>query len=338
MEMNDVHSEVAYSIIENISNNLKGVYERVGEIDTLTIDESIGQGTIRCVQLQPGIQVVSLQMSLLEDITLSMDDLLTESLQFYYCHEGNVEHHFKEKSLTHPLDQYQTAIVHSILGYDSEILIPKEVTVDVHITLVNKNVLFDKFQNVENYFGTSLLDLLDSIDYAHQYIHLGHLNLKIAAQLRLISYNTTENRISQTLVNKGRYYIILAKQIAQFYSDKSTTQNTSGLLKKELQQITSLSEAIKEKPEVQYSLKKLCIASGLSPAKLQEGFKFMFDRTVSDFIKTTRLEKAAYLITTTDLSISEIVYNIGLTSRSYFCKIFKSKYHYSPKEYRKKSS
>ncbi|WP_299212224.1 AraC family transcriptional regulator [uncultured Dokdonia sp.] len=335
--MNDVKNYVGYSAIEKISSNLKGTCERVGEIDILTIDESIGQGTVRCVQLQPGIQIISLQVSLLEDTRVCIDDLLTESLQFYYCHEGNIAHHFKEKTLTHSLDQYQTAIVRSIIGYDGEVLIPKDVETDIHITLVNKNVLFDTFQKVENYFGTSLLDLLDSIDYAHQYIHLGHLNLKIAAQLRLISYDTTENKISQQLVNKGRYYIILAKQIAQFHSEKSTVKNTSGLLKKELQQITSLSEAIKENPEVQYSLKKLCLASGLSPAKLQEGFKFMFDRTVSDFIKTTRLEKAASLIVTTDLSISEIVYNIGLTSRSYFCKIFKSKYHYSPKEYRKKS-
>ena len=33
---------------------------------------------------------------------------------------------------------------------------------------------------------------------------------------------------------------------------------------------------------------------------------------------------AEELIKTTDLNISEIVYTVGLTSRSYFCKIFKS--------------
>jgi AraC-like DNA-binding protein len=60
----------------------------------------------------------------------------------------------------------------------------------------------------------------------------------------------------------------------------------------------------------------------------------MHGRTVSDFVRNVRLEKAEDLIKNTDLNISEVVYSIGLTSRSYFCKIFKKKYDCSPKEYK----
>ena len=73
--------------------------------------------------------------------------------------------------------------------------------------------------------------------------------------------------------------------------------------------------------------------SGLSPFKLQEGFKTTHGRTVADFIRNVRLEKAEELIKTTDLNISEIVYTIGLSSSSYFSKIFKLKYNCSPKDY-----
>jgi AraC family transcriptional regulator, transcriptional activator for feuABC-ybbA operon len=71
----------------------------------------------------------------------------------------------------------------------------------------------------------------------------------------------------------------------------------------------------------------------MSPCKLQEGFKMLHDRTVSDFIRNVRLEKAEELISHSDLNISEIVYSIGFTSRSYFAKIFKEKFHCSPKTY-----
>ena len=37
-----------------------------------------------------------------------------------------------------------------------------------------------------------------------------------------------------------------------------------------------------------------------------------------------------------DLNISEIVYTIGFSSRSYFSKIFKEKYNISPNEYKSK--
>ena len=76
----------------------------------------------------------------------------------------------------------------------------------------------------------------------------------------------------------------------------------------------------------------------MSPAKLQEGFKLLHNRTVSDFIRNVRVETAEHLIKTTDLNISEIVYTVGLTSRSYFSKIFKQKYKCSPKYYQDNQS
>ena len=67
---------------------------------------------------------------------------------------------------------------------------------------------------------------------------------------------------------------------------------------------------------------------------LQEGFKLMHGTTVSDYIRAVRVEKAEELIKTSDLNISEVVYSVGFTSRSYFSKIFRQKYNCSPKEYK----
>ena len=72
----------------------------------------------------------------------------------------------------------------------------------------------------------------------------------------------------------------------------------------------------------------------LSAAKLQEGFKALHDRTVADYIRNVRLEEAEHLLKTTDFNISEVVYSVGFLSRSYFSKIFKTKYRCSPKEYK----
>ena len=55
--------------------------------------------------------------------------------------------------------------------------------------------------------------------------------------------------------------------------------------------------------------------------------------TVTKYIRHTRILAAEHVIKTTDLNISEVVYSIGLTSRSYFSKIFKKKYNCSPKDY-----
>jgi AraC-like DNA-binding protein len=49
-----------------------------------------------------------------------------------------------------------------------------------------------------------------------------------------------------------------------------------------------------------------------------------------------RVEKGEELIKTSDMNISQIVYSVGFSSRSYFSKIFRQKYNCSPKEYKEK--
>ncbi|MGY8914689.1 MAG: helix-turn-helix domain-containing protein, partial [Flavobacteriales bacterium] len=129
-------------------------------------------------------------------------------------------------------------------------------------------------------------------------------------------------------------HMILAMEIQQHSDDlESLESNRGSLTKREMEDVHEISEFIKNYPEIQYTLKYLSNKSGLSPAKLQEGFKLMHERTVTDFIRNVRVEAAEHLIKTTDLNISEVVYTVGLTSRSYFSKIFKEKYNCSPKQY-----
>ncbi|WP_323027282.1 AraC family transcriptional regulator [Gelidibacter japonicus] len=90
-----------------------------------------------------------------------------------------------------------------------------------------------------------------------------------------------------------------------------------------------------EDPSENYNLDDISRNSGLSQAKLQEGFKFLYARTVSEYIRHVRLEAARDLMNSTDLNISQIVYTIGFTSRSYFSKIFKEKYDMTPHEFKK---
>lgn len=58
---------------------------------------------------------------------------------------------------------------------------------------------------------------------------------------------------------------------------------------------------------------------------MQEGFKLLHGLTTCDYVKSVRLKKSEELISTTDLTVYEIVYSLGLSSRSYFSKIFKEK-------------
>ena len=54
---------------------------------------------------------------------------------------------------------------------------------------------------------------------------------------------------------------------------------------------------------------------------------------VVEFIRDSRLQKAALYLSQQKLSVTEIMYMVGFTTASYFSKCFKAKYGVSPSEY-----
>ena len=73
---------------------------------------------------------------------------------------------------------------------------------------------------------------------------------------------------------------------------------------------------------------------GLSSVVLNRKFKMIIGETPSVFIRNHRLRKAAMMLKTTDLSVSEIAYLVGFSQAHYFIKCFKELYGDTPKNYR----
>lgn len=80
------------------------------------------------------------------------------------------------------------------------------------------------------------------------------------------------------------------------------------------------------------SLSELSKVTGLNEFKLKNGFRELFDSSVMDFLINFRLEQARELLTNTTKNISEIAYETGYSSPSYFSKAFKKKYGVNPKK------
>lgn len=74
---------------------------------------------------------------------------------------------------------------------------------------------------------------------------------------------------------------------------------------------------------------------GISRTNLFKKIKSLTGFTLTEFIRDLRLKRAAQYLRKTDLSISEIIYQTGFKSRSYFIQCFREKYNALPTEFRK---
>jgi AraC-like DNA-binding protein len=71
----------------------------------------------------------------------------------------------------------------------------------------------------------------------------------------------------------------------------------------------------------------------MSHASLYRKIVDLTGETPVEFIRSVKLNKAADLLATSDLKISEIGYAVGFTTPNYFTRAFRAKFNISPSEY-----
>jgi signal transduction histidine kinase/ligand-binding sensor domain-containing protein/DNA-binding response OmpR family regulator len=72
----------------------------------------------------------------------------------------------------------------------------------------------------------------------------------------------------------------------------------------------------------------------LSKMQLYRKLKTLTGMTPGEFIKHIRIKHAAYLLTTTQMTVSEIFLRTGFNNQSYFFREFRKRYQAAPNEYR----
>jgi AraC-like DNA-binding protein len=78
----------------------------------------------------------------------------------------------------------------------------------------------------------------------------------------------------------------------------------------------------------------LAHAAGLSRAHFSREFRRAFGESPHDYLLTRRLERAAALLRSTDHSVAEICFDVGLQSVGSFTTSFKRTYGVTPTAYR----
>ncbi len=78
----------------------------------------------------------------------------------------------------------------------------------------------------------------------------------------------------------------------------------------------------------------LAAAAALSPAYFSREFKRVYGESPHEYLLTRRLERAASLLRTTNRTVTEIAFSVGLHSLGSFTTSFTRIYGRSPKAYR----
>ncbi|ANW95597.1 transcriptional regulator [Wenyingzhuangia fucanilytica] len=320
--------------VKQIQSVLGGVFkERWGE-HTLTVNNENAFGSIRFIQFDRGVSMFEIDMVFNDEVLLLRDTSLYNPIRFSYCLEGYYEHHFHNTTKRKKVDQFQSVIISGRDGGYTYSYLPKGIKVRTNEIQVLRNKFIGRALNPIDTLNDKLHEVFLDADHENKFSYFGSHNLKLADHINFLSTIKKKGLIKMLLI-ESKVYEILSQHIFQHNQAMSGQTLETSLLKSELKLVRKYAKKIIKTPAVNYSLESISEETGLTQAKLQEGFKLLYNRTVTEYIRHIRLKEARDLMNTTDMNVSEIVYTVGFSSRSYFSKIFKSKFDISPSEYLK---
>ncbi len=329
-----VDAESTAGTVRQIQEVIGGtINERWGE-HTLSVDNGNAKGTIRFITFDWGVSLLEYDITFMDEVILQMDASEYNPIHFAYCLEGYCKHRFgyQDESQIKMLEQFQSVIITSRDGGYNFGYFPKLEKLAINVIQISRKQFLKKRLNNVDELNRKLYEVFLDTDHDRAYAFYGTYDLKLADKIGALRKVKSKGMI-RVMQIEGLVYEILAMHIQDHDKVVLDKRPVTSLLNRELKIVRKMAKLILKDVSKDFSVEMLSIQSGLSQAKLQEGFKALYARTVTEYIRHVRLEQARDYLNTTDMNISEIVYAIGFSSRSYFSKIFKRKFGISPREY-----
>ncbi|MGG8494957.1 helix-turn-helix domain-containing protein [Tenacibaculum sp. TC6] len=323
--------ETVKQLQKAIGGNLS---EHWGEY-VLQVNNEHAFGSITFITFEWGGSLLEYNITFFEDLVLQMDTSEYNPIHFIYTLEGYSFHRFNLEENKRKLEQFQSVIITSKNDGQNYVYFEKNNKLHINSIQVNRVKFLKKRLNDGSVLNQRLYEVFHDQQHENVFAYFGTYNLKLANLIKQLN-SVKQKGIIRILMKEGIIYQILSEHMLQHDKDivRKRKPDTS-LTKKELRLIRKTAQKISKNISEEYNVEEMANGLGITQAKLQEGFKLLFSRTVIEYIRHVRLEEARNMLNNTDYNISQIVYSIGFSSRSYFSKIFKRKYGISPSKFLK---
>ncbi len=194
------------------------------------------------------------------------------------------------------------------------------IVFDIHFLMSKSDSAKKKIHQLINHEVELRSCLLENCDNIHPVIW------KLFASI-------SEKKPGYELVVQGCLFEFLGELFAQNFFTEVSRQSSRDL--KRILQLKRTLEFIEDSYSLPISLQDMAGSVKMSPKYFCRFFHEMTHRTPIDYLNFYRIDRACYLLITTDQSITEVAYSCGFNDLSYFIKTFKKYKGTTPGKYLK---
>lgn len=292
----------------------------------------IGEGTVTSYDISSELACLAYDVTFFEEVRFEKDEAEMNPLYFLYCLEGYCYHKFSNDEDVNKLSRLQNVIVSSGKKTKNIIVFPSHVNIKMTVIFILKENLKKNNVKTRPLLTPALKHAVDLVDTEEKYTFFGNINIKASRFAEILINNKRKDAIGR-LTSETAILNLLKAQIETFAKQTTSESEKLPLAGKEMDTIMSMVSYISSHLSEKITIKKLCKYTGLPPQKIQLGIQFLYSESLNSFVRTIRLEHAKDLLSTTDMNISEVLYEVGISSRGYFSKIFKNRFGVLPNEF-----
>lgn len=335
MITNRINTFPAKESIKDLGDQLKAEIKKDLGIYNLQIPNTNGKGYIKGVDISEDLSLIYFNCVFNTDTYIEFREHTQMPLAFLFNLKSPISHSFNNQEEDYSLNQYQHAILRHSDKSPHTFKFDANVEYSIYLlSLVTNNFLLKRKYSLQS-LHLSLQPLFQDYQKNQQFYHKGFYNLRIADVFLEIESFKNQNFLN-FLFLEAKCYELLTLHMLQYQEDLNSPKENGNLRARDIRMIEKAARLIHSDITTIRNVKEIAVSVGVNNNKLQDGFRQLYSLTVNSYIQKARMDRAKELLQTSDLSLSEIVDKIGLTSKSYFSKLFKEKYKTTPSEFRKR--
>ncbi|MGA8855515.1 MAG: AraC family transcriptional regulator [Christiangramia sp.] len=334
MNIIPIEAVAARDILPRLAEKFKTKWtEEYGEY-ALRLPSNEGVGNISGINFPTGVGLFKFDVEFQDDQCMDFCAEEIHPFKFLYLIEGELQHQFGNEEIKHKIDKGQSVILGANYKSGNKLFFPANKTIKAVILDVDRKKFVKQLTFPLEEMDEVYHQIFADTNAIRTHYHHTEYSLKMAHLVDEL-YRFKSSGLERTSFNGAKALELLTYMLMLYRDDAQQEEQQTILRHKDLIKIKNVVTLIDKNIAELDNISQLSENEGISEAKLQEGFQILFNSSVHEYIQARRLETAMQLLLRTDKSISEIVYTIGLNSRSHFSKIFKKRYGVSPKTIRK---
>lgn len=300
---------------------------------SINIPSSVGKGNITAFTFDYGISLVLLDCQLKENLKIVYQADQVHPVHFNFCLSGDFRHSLAEGAITYQLNPLAGSITTNPKSCSQAFDFPKGMTIRHANLQVLRSAYLEKVDCDISRMPEKLAEVFQEVDSNKPFLYEGNYTVPTSECIKSI-LDTKYEGLVRSAYTEAKSLEIFSLQVKQFEDDFNPNHRFIVLKKYDLDRILKAKELLIQNIQEAPTIVELAKMSGINQQKLKKGFKQVFDQTINQYLRNTRLEAAKFMLIEGGASIQDISRKVGYSNQSHFARRFKDKYGLLPKDVR----